>query len=497
MDVDLVMDVLSNSAHESVGYDLHQQRTRAVAVTGLIIFVFAVWLGLEAPRGMVFGTDELLTAERAREVLMTEPWVLHYNFRRTFEKPPLQYWLTSLTLPRFQNPAVAVRIWPLFYGVLTAAALGWLAFLIKPGEPWLIPVAVAILISAPLFSTESARGLLDIGLAFFTTLVFVFAELARKKPIWWLGAAVACWLASLQKIPLPFLVWVLIVIVRLLTRDERIELRKGASWLLGSMALAIALMSIWPLLQVTKFGMRPGVLFRDEVVVWLGPGALGRRPYFEVPIALSFYGGVCGFLSLLAPFVLLFSKKERPAAPVREIAIVALALIVLIVVSNFRSVRYIVPIVPCLCLFLAVVFFSFLKRQSAFRKPAIAVLVLVLLAGFVQAQIQIAMRHKNADDEKLFAERLGALQQPGLTVVLIKAVKTGPDLLWDSFYLFYGNFRYPVTKLTVAEIRRDPPKPPLIGACVTRDFPVVKEVYPNVAVEFTRAQFICWRVPAQ
>src|SRR5438132_3828381 len=167
MDVDLVMpvDVLPVASAKTPSQNLYRQRRRAVGVAGLIVFAFAGWLALEIPKGILAQTDELLTAERTREMLMTEPWVVHYNFERSFEKPPLQYWLTSLTLPRFQNRAVAVRIWPLLYGVLTAAALGLLVFLIKPETPWLIPLAVAILISEPLFSTECARGLLDIGLA--------------------------------------------------------------------------------------------------------------------------------------------------------------------------------------------------------------------------------------------------------------------------------------------------------------------------------------------
>src|SRR5207249_3242734 len=201
---------------ESSPPDLHRRRVRAVAVAGLITFAFAIWLGLEAPRGILSGTDELLTAERTREMLITEPWVVHYNFHRSFEKPPLQYWLTSLTLPRFQNRTVAVRIWPLVYSVLTAIALAWLVFLIEPGKPWLIPLSIAVLISSPLFSAESARGLLDIGLAFFTVLTIIFAEFARKEPVWWLGAAVACWLGSLQKMPVPFLILALIIVVRLI-----------------------------------------------------------------------------------------------------------------------------------------------------------------------------------------------------------------------------------------------------------------------------------------
>jgi hypothetical protein len=73
-------------------------------------------------------------------------------------------------------------------------------------------------------------------------------------------------------------------------------------------------------------------------------------------------------------------------------------------------------------------------------------------------------------------------------------IKAGNDLMWDSFYLFHGNFRYPVAKYTVDEIRSNPPKPPVIGACVARDFPFIKGVYPNVRVELTRGQFTCWQV---
>src|SRR5262249_17626656 len=221
------------------------------------------------------GTDELLTAERTREMLMTEPWVVHYNFQRSFEKPPLQYWLTSLTLAHFQNRAVAVRVWPLLYSALTLVAVAWLVRLLKSDEPWLVPLTLAILISAPLFSSESARGLLDIGLTLFTVLIFVPAELARKKPVWWMGAAVACWIGSLQKIPLPFLIWLLILIVRLTNRDDRRQLRDGLGRLIGSLVFAIALMSIWPLFQFFRYQMPVSHLYHEEVVIWLGPAGLG------------------------------------------------------------------------------------------------------------------------------------------------------------------------------------------------------------------------------
>src|SRR6202011_693702 len=144
MDIDLKMtsDAADVPSLGTYSLDIHSEPGRAAIVLGLIALLFTAWLAFQIPRGTLAQTDELLTAERTREMLMTEPWVVHYNFNRSFEKPPLQYWLTCLTLPRFENRSVAVRIWPLFYGALTAIALAWLVFLMKPGEPWLIPLVV-------------------------------------------------------------------------------------------------------------------------------------------------------------------------------------------------------------------------------------------------------------------------------------------------------------------------------------------------------------------
>ena len=57
--------------------DIGRQRKRAIAATAvLILYVFA-WLCFEIPKGTLTHTDELLTAERSREMLATEPWVVH------------------------------------------------------------------------------------------------------------------------------------------------------------------------------------------------------------------------------------------------------------------------------------------------------------------------------------------------------------------------------------------------------------------------------------
>jgi len=458
----------------------------------IIISVFG-WLALEIPKGTLSSSgDEMLTAERSREVRLLGRLEVHFNFRPSFEKPPLQYWLTSLTLPRFNNRTLAVRIWPWFYGVLAAISIAWLAVLLEPTRPWLIPLSVGILTSFPLFSTEASRGLLDIGLALFTTTTILFAQLARKNPVWWLGTAIACLLGSLQKIPIPFLVWLFILAWRFTSAAERKQLKRR--WLWFSFLGAVITMLIWPVSQILTTQVPYRHLFHQEVVDWLGPEHLGAQPYLEIPYRLI-VSSVCGFFIFAAPFVILLWKKTEFGAPAREISIACLALMAIEILFNFRHVRYIEPVIPALCLLLAIIAERLLRYRGPVRVLTTALLAILLLAGFVQTKLQIDFRRqKDFADEKRVAEELGTLQRPGLHTVLIKAVKVGSDLHFASFYLFHGNLHFPVEKYTVDEIRQSPPSPPIVGVCVTRDLPAVQAVYPSAKLQFTRNQFIIWSV---
>ena len=490
------------------------RRSRGIVVAALICVLALFWLGFEIQKGILVATDELKTAERTREMLSNGPWLVYFNFEPSFEKPPLQYWLTSLTLPRFENRSLAVRIWPLIYAVLIAAVLACLALEIEPDRPWLVPLSVAMLFSCPLFTTQATRGLLDIGLAFFTTTTILFSELARKRPIWWLAVAGSCWLGSLQKIPLPFLVWLLILAARLTSRAERPKLK--SPWLGRSLLLAVILMCAWPLLQLIKYHMPWRDVFHEEVIVWLGPAGLGTRPYFEIPFRMIINGGMSGLFALVVPFAILFSRRQATSPAIREIALVSLAVVALTIISDFRHVRYIVPVIPVLCFLIAYVLYRYLERAGFGRVMTTAVLAILLIGGFVQTKIEInhlegkddrndwintlipaLVVPKDVADEKIVAEKLGTLQREGAKIILVKAKQPGADLLWDSFYLFHGNLRSSVTKYTADEIRANPPRPPLIGACVSRDLPVLQELYPNLQVDLTRAQFVCWQVAAQ
>ena len=208
-----------------------------------------------------------------------------------------------------------------------------------------------------------------------------------------------------------------------------------------------------PVLQFAKYGMAVTSVFNDQVVDLLGPERLGARQYLEIPLRLAtsaWIGG--GAFVVVAPFAVLFWNSQRFSKAPREIAILCLTLIALAVFFNFRSVRYIVPIVPCLCLLLAIVFQRLLEQRSSIRTASAVLLALILIASFAQSQIQVYLRQRNAwgkmvqgelklrvpekniPEAKRVAEELGALQRDDTKIVLIKPSQPAGDLRYDSFF---------------------------------------------------------------
>jgi 4-amino-4-deoxy-L-arabinose transferase-like glycosyltransferase len=470
-------------------------RFQPLFCAAVLIVGVSVWLALRIPQGMLTYPDELLTAERSREMLLLGRDTVHFNFRPSFAKPPLQYWLTTLSLPVFRNSSTAVRIWPLAYGILTAMAVGWLAFLLSPKHPWLIPLSVAIYLSCPLFSTEATRALLDTGLGFYTTVAICFAQLARRKPIWWLGVAMACWLGALQKIPLIFLIWAIIVAVRMSSPTERPALRNR--WLPISVLLAAALVALWPLFQHVNYGMPLMRAFAgDEPAKLFGQRHLGARPYFEVIEGLVASGWAGGGFAVLAALGFIFWQRERIAA--RELSFVAVIVTLLALICNFRSVRYVVPIVPSLCVVLAVWLQQFLDRdQKSFRR-AVAFAALLVTGGFVQAFIK--MHHSGGPEpagEYRAAQALGALQSETTATLLVESGREKRDLRGNAFYLFHGDLKWPLTRRNLDELANFPTAQPIVGACAGRDFPELQKFFVDAEIVFATDKVVCWRTGAR
>ncbi len=465
------------------------RRFLAIAATGFIISCVVGWLFLLVQEGFLISKDEFITAERSREMLLLGRDAVRDNFEVSVVKPPLQYWLTTLTLPRFKRPQTAVRIWPLLFGTLTAIATGWLAYLIEPKQPWLMPLSVGLLLTCPLFLMETTSGRLDTGLTLFTTFSIVFAQLARDKPKWWLGVAIVCWLGTLLKIPLVALIWFVIVIVRYFSPGQRATLR--TAWLPLSVLLALLLMAIWPLIQMAAHDVPLSEVFRfDEARLLLGPSRLGSKPFLEVPFRLI-TTWPCGLVALFAAVAIHFGRNKDSRPAVVEISIVTLTLLLLIVLFGFRNGRYLMPLLPGFCVLLAPFLFWLRER----RRPVTSfVLLFVAVSSLLGPEIGrriVEGRLQDYSQQKLIAEKLGTLQQSeGRQIVILEPNK---GVLPEQFYLFYGNLRGPVETWSVAKMRETRPARSAIGVCNIWDFGAVGESYHDVTIELAQGQFICWR----
>jgi len=462
---------------------------RPILATALLIVGVGIWLLCEIPRGYLTNTDELLTAERTREMLLLGKSTVHLNFEVSANKPPLQYWLGTSTLGQIQNREFALRIWPVVFGILTAAALAWLAFLVDRERPWTIFGAVAILFSCPLYLPEIARAYLDSGLTFFITLAVIFSQLARKQPIWWIATGFACWLAALQKIPLGYLIWFLILLARLLSSRERAQLR--TRWLFGAIILSFVALVVWPSILNGSHGFSVSDALRiSEAKILTGPNQLGKHLFLEVPLRLVGFWPF-GIFALAAAIAVLASSKFREDIALRELAVVALSVLVLLVAFGFRSVRYILPIIPLLSLMVAAVILPLPKPRPIVARIALVVTVALFFAGIVESVIVLRGRRHDVTNELKIARRLHDLEKPGVSTLVIRT--HFKEVGYATFYLFYGELRFPVTELMSEEITKAKITPPAIGVSTERDFQVLREKLPKAVIDLQSADLVCWR----
>jgi hypothetical protein len=197
----------------------------------------------------------------------------------------------------------------------------------------------------------------------------------------------------------------------------------------------------------------------------------------------------------LAGAVLLpFAIRERSRNAIRELSFMCLALIALSVVSNLRNVRYLLPIIPSLCFLLAFFLYWMLERRKATYNVAVAVVAVLSMAGIAIAQWIITNDRVDLSGEVRIAQDLGARQSSSKRLVIVEG---NNGIQREEFYLFYGNLRFPLVNLTIDQMRRSPPPPPLIGVCNVRDLGVLQEKFPDLEIQSAIGPVICWQVDGQ
>ncbi len=230
---------------------------RAASLSSLMLVGFYVGLfgsDLTVPGLTVY--DEFLTLDRSLGFLRTgDLFTVYTNCEPCWIKPPLHYYLGSLTIKSGLGPVEGVRIW----SVVFAAASLWLVHLMTlhllPEKPWCAPAAILFCGSSSNFAEYTRIAMMETGASFFILLSFYGALRATREPKYWLYWAAGCGLGAMQRTPLA---WVLSTVwiyglyrcsalpgIRTLFKDR---------WFRSAVVINILLSLYWPLVQTIRYG---------------------------------------------------------------------------------------------------------------------------------------------------------------------------------------------------------------------------------------------------
>lgn len=170
-----------------------------------ILVVLAIAVGIDTLDRPLANPDEGRYSEIAREMASSGDWVTpRLNGIKYFEKPPLQYWATALSLKLFGENEYAARLYGALCAVGILALVGFTARRLWGAETGM--ASMLALVSSPYFMALGTIVTLDMGLTLWTTATFcayLVAEISpagsRERRRWMLAAWAGIALAVLSK----------------------------------------------------------------------------------------------------------------------------------------------------------------------------------------------------------------------------------------------------------------------------------------------------------
>lgn len=360
-----------------------------------MVYAFAVAIGVTYLSALGYAglaePDEPRYGEIAREMLELHDWVTpHLNYVKYFEKPPLVYWLTAITLHCFGTGELVVRLWPALFGLLgigLADALGRSMYGVWTGH-----AAAALLATTPLYFGLSQIVILDMPLSTLMTVAlaaFWFAYTAPdagRRRLWVSLLYVATALAVLTKGPVAIVLTGGIIVAFLLARSDLAALRWALSPLDSGLFLLIAL----PWFLLVSYRNPEFVdffVFKQHVARFLTPDEHQQPLWFFVPIVGA--GMLPWSVFLLAPRALgrfcMRVATRRTSAATLFCVLWASVVFAFFSLSGSKLATYILPMFCPLALLAARFFEQVIAshRASVLRRGcvAFAVVASALLIG--------------------------------------------------------------------------------------------------------------------
>ena len=252
-------------------------------LTSLIVFIFGYYYWDMLPMGSIHRYDEYHTLDRSNGFLIKGDWFTVYsNNEPYFKKPPLQYWLTAMTITMSDDLEFALRIWSYIFGLGLLIATGLLAYAIFPSNPYAMPAAVLILAGSSMQWFSAISAMLDAGAAFFFAVAVFAFLLAIRQPRWWYLVAISSGLGALQKAPAGFVtVCGMLVLLHVTRKFHDVNLRDifGNIHFKISVLITALLVLWWPVLQVARYGIEVIYFaYIDEMLLRFSPVG-GGHPF--------------------------------------------------------------------------------------------------------------------------------------------------------------------------------------------------------------------------
>jgi 4-amino-4-deoxy-L-arabinose transferase-like glycosyltransferase len=430
----------------------------AICIAMILAAIYVAVLWPKIASGTLWHHDELLTGNRAREMVVRgDPFTVTLNYEPDFKKPPLQYWLSALLMQITRNRELAVRLPSLLYGALCLPATVFLAWCCRRrggngGIFELLVPGIAVL-AFGYFVHISRVGLLDTGSAFYLALVIGGCQLAKKNPRWWWFVGAACTLGAWQKAPYAFGAWILVIALRWVSRKERFGLRSRTFWL----ALLVSMVAAagWLALQWIRHG--------DELMVAAGheqadtllrahdPEDIGFRPqlyWWWLTLDWALVGAVAP-VAVIA--TLISGRLRRELTAHVEVAAVCAIFGVVLALTPYRAERYLIVLIPLLAVVTLTWIPSLIESFSFVPLTQRVLMGIFIVSAFPVAAFHYAKPVRNGPESLLSATHdFRDTLQPGEVIVIDR--EADPDFNTTDFIQFYASLRRPALLLESYEI---------------------------------------------
>lgn len=316
----------------------------------------------------------------------------HYNGAIWFDKPPLFYWLTALSMRKFGVSEFAARLPSALLGVGLIALTYALARRAYPDSPNAGLWSGLVLATTVQFFMLSHASVTDMTLAFTLTaaLLGVYCWIATGRGAWIAAAGAMTGLATLAKGPVAIVLIGLLVILFLLLSRQAKRLLSPMLWAGFALCLLIALP--WYLLMIHLHGelFIQGFLEANNVTRYLSAEHKSTQAYYwYIPIFCAFFLpwtlAIPGAIATAA--AKLRRERGEPSSPQATLFLVLWFALVFVFfsASQTKLITYIFPLFPAAAILVGNAIAERVKGNVDDRANWAFATLLCLIAGAVAA----------------------------------------------------------------------------------------------------------------